>query len=212
MKGRFDLNKAINYKSPHLSSPEKLFYYPSVIYFTLNHFLFSDDLGRKPILTTITHLISNISWDNYNICWIWRWKGPKSIQECIHGKDFTPSLNCRENSYIHKCWYFQVNTTNESAQEGEGGQTACFLLAMSLILCVCFHAHICVCAYFPAVLSFCHKKLRIYYSEWPRSIDAHARLRQSMREWGEKTEKKMGEEINKESKAKKQKKKNLHFI
>lgn len=47
MKGRFDLNKAINYKSPHLSSPEKLFYYPSVIYFTLNHFLFSDDLGRK---------------------------------------------------------------------------------------------------------------------------------------------------------------------
>lgn len=57
-------------------------------------------------------------------------------------------------------------------------------LALSLILLVCLCTCICVCAHFPAVLSFCHKKLRMYYSGWPHSIDAHERLRQSMWERG----------------------------
>lgn len=81
---------------------------------------------------------------------------------------------------------FQVKTCKHcklpNCREEREDEQIASLQQCPLVLFVSLRAHICVCACFPAVLSFCHKELRIYYSERPHSIDAHTCLRQSVRQ------------------------------
>lgn len=103
-----------------------------------------------------------------------------------------------------------VNITNCKGRER--GRADCFPQAMSLILSVCLRTCICVCAHFPAVLSFCHKEQRIYYSEWPHSIDAHTCLRQSMWERGWRNRNKENGKLHKEEKAQQTTIKNINRL
>lgn len=90
----------------------------------------------------------------------------------------------RKSYWIHEA-LLKVKVSKQSKCADGEEQIAPLWQCPLFSLYVCVHVYLCMCIFFPVVLSFCCKKLQIYYSAWPR-IYAHTRLRLSIEREAEK--------------------------